>query len=149
MFFRVADVPAFKAALKTYRPTTSADVLEFLHEIGRRKRARRGGRIEHISKALSQIAFSRMGLNYIGETEAMGDVRFDTHAMRDDRERLGDQAKWDDMFDKPYPDPINGSANDDRGALHGVFSVAGSGKSTRLSLRLISHDRLHLERPHL
>jgi hypothetical protein len=47
--------------------------------------------------------------------------------MRDDKPTLGDQSDWDPVFNKPKFDPVNGSINIDAGALHGVFTVAGSG----------------------
>lgn len=128
VFFRIANVKDFKAALKTFRPSSSQDVINFLHEIGTAKRNAQGGRIGVISKALTQIAFSRMGMNYMGESEATGDARFDQYAMRDNKDYLGDQAQWDAVFDKPNPDPVNGSTKQDTGSVHGVFSIAGSGE---------------------
>jgi len=41
---------------------------------------------------------------------------------------LGDGMPWDPVFDKPNPDPVNGTANEDRGAIHGVITIAGSGR---------------------
>lgn len=73
-----------------------------------------------------QIAFSRMGLNFIGVKENTGDVRFDKRCMRDDKKFLGDQRQWDTIFDKSSANEVTGSANDDRGALHGVITVAAS-----------------------
>ena len=132
MFFRITDVNAFKTALKNYQPTSSTDTLKFVYEIAsRKKQAGPGVKIARIPNAQHQIAFTRMGLNFLGQREATGDYRFDRFAMRDDRERLGDQADWDKEFNKPNPDPINGSVNNDVGALHGVFSVAGSGEPAR------------------
>lgn len=128
VFFRIANGKDFKAALKTFRPSSSQDVINFLHEIGTAKRNAQGGRIGIISKALTQIAFSRMGMNYMGESEATGDARFDQYAMRDNKDYLGDQAQWDAVFDKPNPDPVNGSTKQDTGSVHGVFSIAGSGE---------------------
>ena len=72
-----------------------------------------------------QIAFSRMGLNFIGVKEDTGDV-FDKRCMRDDKKFLGDQRQWDTIFDKSSANEVTGSANDDRGALHGVITVAAS-----------------------
>ena len=132
MFFRITDANAFKTALKNYQPTSSTETLKFVYEIAsRKKQAGPGAKIARIPNAQHQIAFTRMGLNFLGQREATGDNRFDRFAMRDDRERLGDQAKWDSEFDKPNPDPINGSVNSDAGALHGVFSVVGSGESAQ------------------
>lgn len=126
VFFRIADVAQFKTALRTFKVSSSNDVIQFLHTVGLEKRKAQGRKIGLISKSFTQIAFTRMGMNFMNEREPTGDPRFDTHAMRDDREFLGDQAQWDKLFDKPHPDPVHGSANDDEGALHGVISIAGS-----------------------
>jgi len=82
--------------------------------------------VKTVDIAQYQIAFSRMGLNFIGVKEDTGDVRFDKRCMRDDKKFLGDQRQWDTIFDKSSFDEVTGSANDDRGALHGVITVAAS-----------------------
>ena len=128
IFFRITDVAQFKTALQTFQVSSSNDVIQFLHTIGLEKRKAQGRRIALIPKSFTQIAFSRMGMNFMNERDLTGDPRFDTHAMRDDREFLGDQAQWDKLFDKPHPDPVHGSANNDEGALHGVITIAGSGQ---------------------
>ncbi|GJE84142.1 DyP-type peroxidase [Phanerochaete sordida] len=126
IFFRVKDVRQFKTALNEFKPSSSLDVLRFLHRLGDAKRHARGQRIDIIPVTFYQIAFTRMGMNYMGEKEATGDVRFDQRAMRDDKDYLGDQMEWDAAFNKPNPDPQHGSANRDEGALHGVITTAGS-----------------------
>lgn len=61
----------------------------------------------------NQVAFSRAGLNKLGLTEALGDARFDGGSMRRDKEALGDQREWSDIFDP--------------GTVDGVFILAASG----------------------
>ena len=82
--------------------------------------------VQTVEIAQYQIAFTRMGLNYLGVKENTGDVRFDNRCMRDDKDFLGDQSQWDAIFDKSSYDELNGSVKNDKGALHGVFTVAGS-----------------------
>lgn len=72
-----------------------------------------------------QIAFTRMGLNFLGVNENTGDVRFDTRCMRDDKSSLGDKGQCDSIFDKSSFDAENGSVKNDTDALHGVITVAG------------------------
>jgi hypothetical protein len=68
-------------------------------------------------------------LNVLGLTEKTGDDRFDIYRMRDNKLLLGDLLPWDSAFDKTNPDPVNGTVNADDGAIYGIISVAGSGRS--------------------
>ncbi|KAF8185891.1 hypothetical protein K438DRAFT_1765670 [Mycena galopus ATCC 62051] len=120
IFFRIADVPRFRTALRRFQPSSSEDTASFVCQIAQQK----GSGKSMIKNSNSQIAFTRMGMNYLGVRAATGDVRFDKFAMRDDKDKLGDQRQWDREFDKPNPDPENGSVGKDDGALHGVISVA-------------------------
>jgi hypothetical protein len=82
-----------------------------------------------VELAQYQIAFSRMGLNFLGVEEGTGDARFDHRAMRDDKPILGDGSPWATIFEKTNFDPVNGSANNDNGTgVHGVITVAASSK---------------------
>lgn len=90
--------------------------------------AAKGTGAKAVDIAQYQIAFTRMGLNFLGVSENTGDVRFDTRCMRDDKSFLGDTGQWDSIFDKIPFDAANGSVKNDTGALHGVITVAGSGE---------------------
>ncbi|KAJ6470967.1 hypothetical protein C8R45DRAFT_836782 [Mycena sanguinolenta] len=126
IFFRISsDVASFRTALRSFRPSSSKDTGCFVYKIAEQ---RISGRPETMEKVGYQIAFTRMGMNYLGVRDATGDARFDRRAMRDDKDLFGDQEQWDVEFDKKNPDPINGSAGEDAGALHGVISIAASGK---------------------
>ncbi|KAG1723119.1 uncharacterized protein EDB91DRAFT_1255759 [Suillus paluster] len=107
IFFRIRDVTQFKKDLASWEPTHGKQVYD----------------------NLKQIAFSRAGLNVLGLTDKTGDDRFDVYCMRDNKEYLGDGMQWDSIFDKPNFDPVNGTANVDAGALHGVITIAGSDQS--------------------
>ncbi|KAJ1300374.1 hypothetical protein OPQ81_005193 [Rhizoctonia solani] len=124
-----AHSEAFKLSLQNFKPTSSQDVKEELYRIGveKRKAKMAGRKAEWIKFKQYQIAFSRTGLYILGINEDTGDARFDKRRMRDDRVFLGDQGKWDDLFDKPNFDEKNGSAKDvdDPNALHGVIIIAG------------------------
>jgi len=122
IFFRIADARAFKQALGTFlgQVTTSRQNADFILEIAQWKANPLTSGL--ITKANSQIAFSRMGLYAVGIREATGDTRFDKYAMRDNKTFLTDQRDWDPAFEKTNFDPVNGSVNDDAGALHGVIS---------------------------
>ena len=130
IFFRINDVGTFKTALKSFKPTSSEDVQDNLEAISAAKKAARNvNSVQTVEIAQYQIAFTRMGLNFLGVTENTGDIRFDNRCMRDDKTFLGDTQTWDTIFDKTSSDEVNGSVNDDRGALHGVITVAGSSES--------------------
>lgn len=111
----------FKIALKSFKPTSSEDVKEHLLTINDAKETEAA----IVDIAQYQIAFSRMGLNFLGINENTGDVRFDAHCMRDDKSSLGDMGTWNPIFDKTPFDATNGSVNNDTNALHGVITVAG------------------------
>ncbi|VDC00498.1 unnamed protein product [Peniophora sp. CBMAI 1063] len=127
VFFRIANVTAFKDALGRFQPSSSLDVAQFVMKLAKKKgKAGPFRNIPFITKYDYQIAFSRMGLYRLGVKGDIGDTRFDTYAMRDNKIFLDDQSDWDEIFDKCHPDPVNGSVNDDEGALHGVITVAAS-----------------------
>ncbi|KAJ7057445.1 hypothetical protein C8F01DRAFT_1256708 [Mycena amicta] len=128
VFFRISsNRSAFRTALRAFPVSTSKETGGFVYTIAER---RIGGSTQTIERIGHQIAFTRMGMNYLGVREGTGDVRFDTHSMRDDKDFLGDQAKWDAVFDKPGLDPVGGSVRLDAGALHGVISIAASDVAT-------------------
>ena len=106
-------MPAFKAALKTYKPTTSADVAKLLADINASRSTSQNGKSD-LDVPLTQIAFSRLGMNVLGVTGNVGDDRFDTHNMLDDKVLLGDQGVWDPVFST--------------GGLHGVVIVCAKGE---------------------
>ncbi|KAF8869718.1 hypothetical protein CPB84DRAFT_1803607 [Gymnopilus junonius] len=112
--FTIANIPDFKTALKSYKPTTSADVDKLLTDIHESRKAR-GGK-SNLDVPLTQIAFSRLGMNVLGVTGNVGDPRFDTHNMLDDKALLGDQGVWDPVFRD--------------GELHGVVIVCAKEKDT-------------------
>lgn len=115
----------FRTALSTFNPTTSDDVKNNLAEICAAKgNAKNGAPVKTVSLGQRQIAFTRMGLNFLGVKENTGDNRFDNRCMRDDKVFLGDQRTWDPIFDKKSFDETNGSVNNDAGALHGVITIA-------------------------
>ncbi|KAL4068715.1 hypothetical protein V8B97DRAFT_1971347 [Scleroderma yunnanense] len=120
IFFRINDVPNFKAALADFQPTTAADVVKHLIAICQEKI----GNNQKLPIIFQQIAFSRAGLNLLGLAEKTGDERFDVFCMRDNKDLLGDTMQWDQIFDKPGFDPIYGTANVDRGAIHGIVAIA-------------------------
>lgn len=128
IFFRINNVAAFKIALDSFKPTSSEDVKDALVAINNAKASAWAGReaTKTVDVSQYQIAFTRMGLNFLGVRESTGDVRFDRRCMRDDKNFLGDQRVWDKIFDKSSYDEHNGSVNNDEGALHGVITVAGS-----------------------
>jgi hypothetical protein len=127
VFFRINDVRTFKTALGTFKPTTAEDVKEHLITINSTKGSAGGAGTVDIAQY--QIAFTRMGLNFLGIKENTGDNRFDNRCMRDDKKLLGDQRQWDTIFDKLSFDDVNGSVNNDNGALHGVITVAASSEN--------------------
>ncbi|KAK7691256.1 hypothetical protein QCA50_004649 [Cerrena zonata] len=116
LFFWISDADKFKAALKDYKPTSAADVISNLQTISA---AKAKGQLADIIQ--NQVAFSRAGLNQLGQTEDLGDVRFDGGSMRRDKEALGDQREWSDIFDP--------------GTVHGVFILAASDAQSRDTAR--------------
>lgn len=125
----------FRAALAKFQPSNSYDTGIFVWELyeHRRNAFRAGVKPPLIPRPGYQIAFTRMGMNYLGIRSPTGDTRFDKRAMRDDKNMLGDQGPWDSEFDKKNADPVNGSANeDDPSALHGVITVVGSGEQLEI-----------------
>jgi hypothetical protein len=107
--------------------------------LAKEKAARNANSVQTVDIAQYQIAFTRMGLNFLGVTEDTGDIRFDNRCMRDDKFYLGDLGTWDTIFDKTSFDEVNGSVKNDSGALHGVITVAGSSEHhfTRRNSRCI------------
>ncbi|KAG0708650.1 hypothetical protein DFH29DRAFT_426704 [Suillus ampliporus] len=121
IFFRIRDVTQFKKDLACWEPTHGKQVYDNLVAIHEAKNTG-----TWVNVAQKQIAFSRAGLNVLGLTDKTGDDRFDVYCMRDNKEYLGDGMQWDSIFDKPNSDSVNGTANVDAGALHGVITIAGS-----------------------
>ncbi|KAH7912670.1 hypothetical protein BJ138DRAFT_749872 [Hygrophoropsis aurantiaca] len=111
IFFIISDASAFKAALKSYKPTTTYDVTQNLRSIYTAKAAGR-----EVDIPMTQIAFSRVGINTLGEKGRTGDPRFDKGSMREDKYILGDRSDWDDVFEK--------------GGTHGVIMVCAKGQAT-------------------
>ena len=111
--------------MASFKPTHGKQVYENLVAIHEAKIKNAGTWVKVVQK---QIAFSRSGLNILGLTERTGDNRFDVYSMRDNKAFLGDGMPWDSLFDKPNPDPVNGTANVDEGAIHGLITIAGSGQ---------------------
>ena len=111
IFLTIKDVAQFKKALSSFRPTTALDTYNNLGSICRQKAIRRTdwARVELIQ---TQIAFSRAGLDKLGEEGSTEDSFFDKGSMRDAKEELGDQLEWDPIFDK--------------GGIHAVIIVAAS-----------------------
>ncbi|KAH7332678.1 hypothetical protein B0J17DRAFT_603542 [Rhizoctonia solani] len=112
IFFRISDVTSFKKALKSFKPTSSEDVKELLIKISD---AKSSGQPEPIYAELYQIAFSRAGLDVLGVSQKTGDPRFDAGSMRGDKDFLGDQRQWDQVFDtEPLHGVITIAAHDDK-----------------------------------
>ncbi|KAG1808030.1 uncharacterized protein BJ212DRAFT_717510 [Suillus subaureus] len=131
VFFRINNVTSFRAALQSFKPTTSEDVKDNLSSIADAKRnARDASSVPTVDITQYQIAFSRTGMYFLGVNEDTGDARFDKRCMSDDKQFLGDQRDWDPIFVKTNPNAVNGSVRDDTGALHGVITVAGSSAET-------------------
>jgi len=128
IFFRINDKSAFKNALKTFKPTSSEEVKQLLLRINDAKASAlsKSTNVRKVETPLYQIAFTRMGMNFLGIKEYTGDARFDCRCMADDKKFLGDQGAWDPIFNKAVTDPLNGSVRNDAGALHGVITVAGT-----------------------
>jgi len=115
-FFVISDQARFKTDLKSYKPTTSEDVVETLYKIeeAKRKAEELGESVKHVDTVQTQIAFSRTGLKVLGVEGETKDSRFDKGPMSLDKESLGDANDWDPVF-----------AN---GIIHGVIVVATSGE---------------------
>lgn len=116
IFFSIKNVSEFKLSLAKYVPTSSYDVTQILAAIDQAKQTARtaGTAVKHVDATLSQITFSRAGLNALGVKELTRDTRFDKGPMKLDRADLGDQGKWVDTFEA--------------GSVHGMFVVATSSK---------------------
>ena len=97
----------YKKALKSYKPTTTFDVTEALRKIASASNT--------VDIPMTQIAFTRLGMTNLGESEATGDPRFDKGSMLMDRDALGDKGPWDPLFNK--------------GDTHGVIMVCAKGKT--------------------
>ncbi|KAH7884493.1 hypothetical protein F5I97DRAFT_1811771 [Phlebopus sp. FC_14] len=125
VFCRISDIAIFKKALASFEPTHGESVFQNLHAI---RSAKLEGRRHHVPLVQKQIAFTRAGLNLLGQTEKIGDDRFDKFCMRDNKTYLGDGMPWDAVFNRnDHFDPINGTANVDEGAIHSVVSIAAHG----------------------
>ena len=117
VFFVIRNRKLFKHNLANYTPTSSYDVLHHLHDISEAKDKYKPNESDrnskyHVELAATNIAFTRRGLDFLGEEQDTMDARFDYSTMRKDKEYLGDTSEWDDFFD--------------RGKLDGVFIVAAS-----------------------
>ncbi|KAH7922349.1 Dyp-type peroxidase [Leucogyrophana mollusca] len=111
IFFVISDVVAFKTALRSYQPTSTYDVTEALRTISKAKED--GSETDIV---MTQIAFSRLGMNALGESGRTGDPRFDKGSMRQDKDVLGDKSDWDQPFESA--------------STHGVVMVCAKGKAT-------------------
>jgi hypothetical protein len=85
----------FKKWLQGYEPTNAAEVSDSLYTIYNNRSI---GQKEILPIVQTQIAFSRSGLNFLGEIEKVQDTHFDNGSMLDDRKLLGDQGIWDPVF---------------------------------------------------
>ncbi|KAG5634740.1 hypothetical protein H0H81_000944 [Sphagnurus paluster] len=114
MFFSIKDVSAFKKNLGSFTPTSSINVSEILEKINQAKETARNNRTPlcQVDTSLSQIAFSRAGLNFLGVKELTKDTNFDKGPMKLDRQSLGDNASWEKVFED--------------GSSHGVFTIAAN-----------------------
>ncbi|KAJ8096311.1 hypothetical protein PM082_011467 [Marasmius tenuissimus] len=125
VFFRIEDPSAFKVALRDFKPTSAKDVQTNIFSICKaRQEVKLGNKqaVERIKLKQYLIAFSRKGLDVLGlEGKKTGDVRFDTHSMRDDKDYLGDQRDWLPLFEQGFK-PEQGI--DETQALHGVIAIA-------------------------
>ncbi|KDQ07943.1 hypothetical protein BOTBODRAFT_180290 [Botryobasidium botryosum FD-172 SS1] len=86
VFFRIDKVDIFKGHLKSFKPTTYVDVLQILYgEIAKAKEEAlaTGTEVKRVKIKQVQIAFSRAGLNILGETEETKDSRFNERTMLD------------------------------------------------------------------
>ncbi|CAE6435774.1 unnamed protein product [Rhizoctonia solani] len=98
-------------------------------------------RPERIPLKQQMIAFTRAGLNTLGQTDKTGDDRFDLNNMLDDRIELGDQSDWDLLFDWKEEggekDSLGRTENKNRkpsknaNPLHGVVIIATENEKER------------------
>ncbi|QRV97759.1 Dyp-type peroxidase family [Ceratobasidium sp. AG-Ba] len=131
IFFRIADKVKFKEDLKNFDPTSALDVLRNLKAIEKYKANKSDSTLYTKADTIEQrqIAFSKSGLDELGvRTTSTGDKRFEKTGMRADKDYLGDQSRWDSMFDQ-----LN--------HLHGVIMLAAHDldKCTRAKDRTINH----------
>jgi len=90
--------------------TSSSDTLENLAKICESKGRPNAPRVRLTQ---IQIAFSRAGLNRLGEGP-IGDAFFDGGPMRNYKDVIGSTLDWDDVFEERM--------------IEGVFLVAASGE---------------------
>ncbi|CUA72928.1 Dye-decolorizing peroxidase msp1 [Rhizoctonia solani] len=95
MFFTLVDRSGFKQWLASFNPTNSFDVAQDLKRI----LASSLGDRSRVKVIQTQIAFSRAGLDYLGETGKVGDFYFDKGKMFLDKDELTDRGKWDNLFE--------------------------------------------------
>ncbi|EED79944.1 predicted protein [Postia placenta Mad-698-R] len=113
IFFAIRDVDQFRRDLANYTPTTSDDVLDNLRQITDAKAsAASPSQVTRVRFGQTQIAFSRSGLNLLGQTQQTKDTHFDQGSMRNEIKALGDGGPWDPLFAS--------------GTIHGVIIVAAS-----------------------
>lgn len=112
-FFAIRDADHFKRDLANYTPTTSKDVLDNLRQITDAKaNAAQPSQVRRVQLWQTQIAFSRSGLDLLGQTQHTKDTHFDQGSMRKELKALGDGGPWDPLFAD--------------GIIHGVIIVAAS-----------------------
>ncbi|OSX60769.1 hypothetical protein POSPLADRAFT_1146641 [Postia placenta MAD-698-R-SB12] len=113
VFFAIRDADHFKRDLANYTPTTSEDVLDNLRQITDAKaNAAQPSQVRRVQLWQTQIAFSRSGLDLLGQTQHTKDTHFDQGSMRKELKALGDGGPWDPLFAD--------------GIIHGVIIVAAS-----------------------
>jgi hypothetical protein len=115
VFFAITDVREFRKNLKGLdnlgiTVTSATDACENLARICRSKTQPNARRVRLTQL---QIAFSRAGLNKLGEGP-IGDEFFDKAPLRQYKDVIGSTLDWDDVFE-------------DR-MIEGVFLVAASGE---------------------
>ena len=132
IFFVISDLAQFKKDLDTYRPyvTTSKQTVDNIKKIADRQ----GG--EELDIVSTGIAFSKVGLKFMGVTYRLGDKHFDNGPMIKEKSQLGDTGKWDDVF------------ND--GKVHGAILVTAGSECISSLISLLSlniDDILQKRRP--
>ncbi|CAE6439656.1 unnamed protein product [Rhizoctonia solani] len=132
LFFRIKDPTLFRVALKNFKPTSSQDVKDTILQIAKVKdEAKRAEKpADRVKLKQYLIGFSRTGLYVLNIQGKTGDERFDKYCMRDNRVFLGDQGRWDKLFDKSNYNEKEGSVHDieNPDALHGVIAIATDNK---------------------
>ncbi|KDR79158.1 hypothetical protein GALMADRAFT_208622 [Galerina marginata CBS 339.88] len=114
MFFNIIDgkLSQFRKDLDTYTPniTSSTQTAKDLDNIN----TNGGSNLDIVS---SEIAFSKKGLTTMGVTDFLGDPHFDQGSLYNEKDKLGDKAQYDDVF--------NGN-----GKSHGVILITAGAQAT-------------------